>query len=204
MELNDLLTRELRCVAAPAGLWSRVEARLDSPDRYPRRIRETWALAASVLVVAGLTLYLSSRRAIDLGAYLAPVQEATQLTSAAAIAQAPPHFEPVRGPHAASVAGYPVAAERVRQVGGETVRQVILTAADQAVALFISSPKVRLDAGANRWVDGKIDGVSYKRLNCPRVRTARFACLQQTCVLICKACSDQALAALMTGVSGLR
>jgi hypothetical protein len=204
-ELGDLLVQELRHAHAPAGLWSRVEAGLDGRVT-DRRIRISWVFASVALLVVICTLpFLHGNRELDLGSYLRPVQDASLMSSDEAIEQAPPHFKNVNGAGAASsVAGYQVSAQRVASVGGETVRQVILTAAGSAVALFISSPKVRLDAGANRWVDANVDGVACKRLNCPRVRTAQFACLEQTCVLICKACSDRALSALMSGVTEIR
>ena len=204
-DLREVLASELRVVAEPAGLWGGVQARLDGRTVSGDMLRSVWVFAmASLLVIAGLSFSLMhGRRELDLGSYLAPVQEASLDTSASAISGAPPHFETVGGA-GGQLAGYQVTARRETRVGGETVRQVILTAAGNAVALFISSPKVRLDAGPNRWVDADVDGVACKRLNCARVRTAQFSCLQQTCVLICKACSDRALSALMSEVGGAR
>jgi hypothetical protein len=209
-EIGELITRELRPVSAPPGLWRQVEDALDVPAARPWGFQPVLALAAALSLLICVTPLLRGKRELDLGSYLAPVQAASLVTSASAIAQAPPHFQNVSATGAASpaagyqVAGYRVSAERVASVGGETVRQVVLTAAGSAVALFISSPKVRLDAGPNRWVDTNVEGVACKRLNCPRVRTAQFSCFEQTCVLICKACSDRAMSALMSGVGEFR
>jgi hypothetical protein len=205
--MRILLVQELRRVSAPPGLWSRVEQGLDAPAASRSwDVRPVWVLAAAFTMLVCVAPLVHEKRELDLGSYLAPVQDASLTASAsAAIAQAPPQFENSNGEVAANtVAGYQVTTQRVASVGGETVRQVILTAAGSAVALFISSPKVRLDAGANRWVDASVDGVACKRLNCTRVRTAQFPCFQQTCVLICKACSDRALSTLISGVGEIR
>ena len=203
MELRDLLTAGLRVVPAPAGLWGGVAARLDGHSSS-RPVPMGWAFASAAVLLLILSFpFLYGRLELDLGSYLAPVQAASLDTSASAIAVAPAHFQTVRGA-GGEMAGYRVTTRRETRVGGERVEQVILTAAGNAVALFISSPKVRLEAGANRWVDGSVEGVACKRLNCSRVRTAQFPCFQQTCVLICKACSDRALASLMSDIGEIR
>ncbi len=203
MDLRDLLAAELRVVPAPVGLWSGVVGRIEG-RAINQPVPMSWAFAAALVFLLIFSVpFLHGRRELDLGPYIAPVQAASLDTSASAIAGAPAHFQTV-SVTGREVAGYQIAARREARVGGERVEQLVLTAAGNAVALFISSPKVRLEAGANRWVDGNVEGVACKRLNCPRVRTAQFPCFQQTCVLICKACSDRALSALMSGVGGIR
>jgi hypothetical protein len=207
-----VLESELRIVPAPEHLWLRVEAALNNP--HPERERTPgmmamWVLAsaAAILVVAYPTWSRHRQdggqdRALDLGAYLEPVQTADAAGSDPAIYRVPPHFANVSNvDERPQVAGYKVLAERVSQIHGEPVKQIILAVGDSAVALFVASSKVKMDTGANEWVEDNMAGMACKRLNCPRVRTFQFPCSAATCVIICKACSQTSMQALITQVS---
>jgi hypothetical protein len=214
-KLRALLARELKPVSAPEQLWLRVEAALNNPRPeliHAPRVRLVLALAAGIAVFTlAVSYYYGSsysgqaRRqpelALDLQPYLAPVQLASISASAPAISQPPAHFASVDSARAhALIAGYKVAAERVTWIHGEPVKQVILTMGENAVALFIASSKVRLDMGADPWVEDHMAGMACKRLNCPRVRSFEFPCSAETCLIICKACSQDSMTALMTEV----
>ena len=206
LELSDLLTRELQPVPAPAGLWIRVEAGLDRPPVRKRSPQWAYAFAAVLLLAIGSLVWskhASHADSVDLQSYLAPVQNASVAASGPAISLAPPHFRNAAdqaGP--ASVAGYQVTARREAEVDGRPVKQMVLTAANESVALFIAPPRVPLQTGRNYWTDSHVAGIACKRLNCPRTRTVLFPCLKQTCVLVCKACSESAILALIRGVDG--
>ncbi len=215
-DIRDVLSEHLRMVPAPSGLWEGVSTRIHQPDvhsRSSRAFRPVWALAGAIAVVLltipvfwlqriGTRVPSAAARALDLQAYLTPVQNANASASFPAIYRAPAQFESdplsTKSP---KLPGYTIAAQRVARVGGETVKQVVMLAADSAVALFIASPRVRLDAGNNRWVEETLDGVACKRLNCPRLRMVQFPCSKETCVLLCKACSEQAMRTLMSQVT---
>lgn len=211
LEVRELLARELRPLAAPEGLWERIQPAL---DRAPRKPSSTRWFEPALIAVFGVLLILlllpvrwlphanPLRRTLDLQSYLAPVQSASEAASAPAISRSLANFRNVQDAEGiVSLAGYDLTAERVARIDGEPVKQVIFTGTENAVALFIASPKVKLDAGVNRWVESSVDGVACKRLNCPRVRTVQFPCSKQTCVLVCKTCSEQSMVALMTQVA---
>lgn len=207
---NELLSEELKRVPAPAGLWNRVQARLDQPARKSSfwTVWPAWAAyvsTAALVLIAVLLLWdgrlLRRDRGIDLRSYLAPVQSASEDESGTAIAKAPAQFRTaVHSEGPSSVAGYQVTARREARIGGAEVKQVVLTAPHESVALFIAPPRVPLDTGRNYWVDSTLAGVSCKRLSNPHLRTVLFPCLQQSCVIVCKACSEAAILAVMRGV----
>lgn len=212
-KLRALLARELEPVSAPEQLWLRVEAALNSAGaestraaRLPR-MNAIWVLAsaATVFTLAFSYYELRSPRqelTLDLESYIAPVQLANASASGPAIYQAPPHFASVDSGRVHPLfAGYKVAAERMTQIHGEPVKQIVLAVGDSAVALFIVSSKLRLNTGDNAWVEDKMAGMACKRLNCPRVRTFQFPCSAETCVIVCKACSQDSMMALMTQVA---
>ncbi len=212
-EWRALLASELQPAEAPSGLWDQVHARLEEPLAPVRtgiwRVHPllAFSFAAIVLLLLAPARWIRPANwsnhtgALDLEAYLAPVQNASAATSAPAIYRAPPHFESVpRDELPVSLAGYRVAAQRRSTINGEPVKQIILAVADSVVALFIASPKVRLNTGENQWIDENLEGISCKRLNCKRTRAFQFPCSKETCVLVCKACSETAMRALISQV----
>ena len=211
MEVRELLARELGPVAAPAGLWERVQPALGRAPRKPARTRWFEPTLIAAFAALAILLLLPARwlsqanplgRTLDLQSYLTPVQSATDTASAPAISRSLANFKNVQDADGiVSLAGYDLTAERVARFDGEPVKQVIFTGSGDSVALFIASPKVKLDAGGNRWVESRVDGVACKRLNSPRVRTVQFPCSKQTCVLVCKTCSERSMVALMTQVA---
>ncbi len=185
--VREWLARELRPVPAPEGLWERIEPALGRTARHTvrtRRFQLTWAVASVACILLAPALWLTVDRSVP------------------PISRTPANFQTVPDNDGlVSLAGYDATAERVGRFDGEPVKQVIFTGSDDTVALFVASPKVKLDAGVNRWAESNFEGVACKRPNCPRVRTMQFPCSKQNCVLVCKTCSEQSLRTLMAQVS---
>jgi hypothetical protein len=139
-----------------------------------------------------------------LSPYLAPVQSSSAASSTRAIYNAPPQFDGYDGDQfSIAPAGYEFALERSASINGEPLRQLIFKGRDHAVALFVGSSKVRFDAPSENWVEEKFGNLQCRRINCPRVRTVQFPCARHTCLLVCKACSEEAMLSLVTEVASL-
>ena len=220
VNVERILAEHLQPATAPPDLWFRVQAKLaHAGGRAPSRIRwrQSWALAAFILLAVVLIPFAVRRSfapsnadiTFDLGPYLAPVQSAAMSASTPAIYQAPPHFQRnnVRTSLSAP-AGYAVAIERIAQVNGQSVRQIIFTGQDNtgqdnAIALFVGSPRIRFDAGNENWVTERFANLQCKRVNCPRMRTVQFPCAAETCVLVCKACSSSVMLSLVSQIASI-
>jgi hypothetical protein len=204
-EVSELLSRELQPAKAPDFLWTRVQARLGQPLPKVRvRVNPAWAIGAVAVVTIAFGLRSQHPSgALNLLPYIETVQDAPVSMASTAIYRPPANFENIsQSGQPASLAGYTVSAQRVTAIHGEPVKQLILTSGSSSVALFIASARLRLDAGANTWVAENRAGVACKRLNCPRIRTIQFPCSKETCVVICKACSEQAMQLILTELAG--
>lgn len=212
-EIVRMLETHLRLETAPEGLWAGVRARLDESvelQRPRRRFESAWvpAMAAALAVLVAAVSFWSvgfrgahrgrANSALDLQSYLAPVRNGSAGSSEPALLEAPPRFvSDTAARRTPDLAGYTVAARRVARVNGGTVNQVVMRTAGSAMALFIAPPRTRVEAGSEPWVEEKLGGMTCKRFDCPRVRMVQFRCLEETCVLLCKTCSEQAMRALM-------
>jgi anti-sigma factor RsiW/mono/diheme cytochrome c family protein len=240
IRLGVALASHLEPVPAPETLWQRVEAELDrtegAPKTVPRWAWLDWRAAGAVAAVLLLGVWLAARwmssepaqpqpppiagpspQAVapvsyDLGAYLRPVQAASEAVSFQRVASAPPGFverkrdesfslqwlnRAINGPNQ-PLPGYALQSARSGAADGAPIVQLVYAKGkDKAFSVFIAPRRVEFKFGKEYAYEAEVGGIACRRVDCPMQRTFEFGEGGFKCVLVTKWIADEDAARVM-------
>lgn len=209
------------------------------PEHAPRLAWLDWRAAGAVVAVLLLGVWLAARWmssgptpaqpdqpaiaraperpaaqpvAYDLGAYLRPVQAASEAASFQRVASAPPGFVERKRDESFSLAwlnrvingpneplpGYTLQSARTGAADGAPIVQLVYAKGrDKAFSVFIAPRRVEFKFGAEYAYEAEVGGIACRRVDCPMQRTFEFGEGGFKCVLVTKWIADENAARVM-------